>query len=127
MYCPKGRGVLYVRYENRRISTGLPDTKENRKLLLEQLDRAYMRMKLDGVNILMPESTTPKTVADAWQSFIDTFLGAKQPKTAIAYETAYNHFFGSGQHPMRKDVITDVLIQGLNPLTCPRLLIHCQC
>lgn len=115
VYCPQGRGVLYIRYEGRRIATGLPDNKENRKLLLEQLDRAYMRMKLDGINILMPESTTPKTVADAWQSFNDTFLGAKQPKTAIAYETAYNHFFGKGKHPMRTDAVTDRLIQGLNP------------
>lgn len=90
IYCD--RGSLYVSFRGKRIATGLPDTKENRKLLAEQLDKAYMRFTLDKINVF-DRTENKMTVGVAWREFLEKYASAKSPKTNEWYSISYNHFF----------------------------------
>lgn len=86
-----GTNVLWIRFNGRRQSTGLPDTAQNRKRLQDILDKVHMRYMLDRVD---PFRTTAAVgLRDAFKEFLETYGKTKQLKTRQWYEQSFGFFF----------------------------------
>jgi integrase len=87
-----GSSFLWMQFNGVRRSSGLPDTPENRRIIGAIMDKAYMRMQLDGIDPFRSQIETV-TIASAFDEFMATYAQARQPKTQQWYQQSFEYFF----------------------------------
>ncbi|MBL7997219.1 MAG: tyrosine-type recombinase/integrase [Candidatus Kapabacteria bacterium] len=75
-----------------RVSTGLPDTKENRAKLQQIIDAAYIEHKMKGVNPFENHFREKITIQAAFDEFLSTYGSSKGNRTIELYKQAFMRF-----------------------------------
>lgn len=93
IFKPKNSKNLYIKFQGKRISTGLGDTPENRKTAGEMLRRIHLESL--GVVEKRTSFSAAGTVQELFKEFKNTYGIQKSEGTHEVYDIAYKRVFGS--------------------------------
>jgi integrase len=87
IYVQNGRTKLMIKFQGRRIATGLEDTKEGRKIAALMLERLYLESK--GLAPIVEEEQKGIRLDDAFDKFLEVHCSNKSHTTRINYTLAF--------------------------------------
>lgn len=87
IYVQNGRTKLMIKFQGRRIATGLEDTKEGRKIAMQLLERLYLESK--GLAPVVEEESEGMRLDDAFDKFLEVHCSNKSHTTRVNYTLAF--------------------------------------
>lgn len=89
IFVTKGSKNLYIKYKGKRVSTGLEDTPENRRVAQEMV----RTMHLEGLGIVEKKQAVFSVVSSEYEQFKARYGVQKSEGTHEVYDIAYNRLF----------------------------------
>ena len=107
VYVQNGRTKLMIKFQGRRIATGLEDTKEGRKIAAQMLERLYLESK--GLAPVIEEQPEGVWLDDAFDKFLEVHCSNKTQGTKDNFLAAFKAIARSNYLLNVNDLEADIL------------------
>jgi integrase len=107
LYVQNGRTKLMIKFQGRRIATGLEDTKDGRKIAGQLLEQLYLASK--GLAPKVEQEVEGVRLDDAFDKFLEVHCSNKSRTTQVNYTLAFKSIARSNYPLSVADIESDVL------------------